>query len=593
MSSVFRGRHLPAALACGAVVALVVVAMLGVTARADTRSCAAGSTVTVLAHQDDDLLFQNPDVATDIASGACVTTLYATAGDANESASYWQNRERGAQAAYARMAGVPDEWRSTPLRFAGRDVASVTLSDAPRIRLVFLRLPDGQVDGGGGSNSGFQSLQKLWAGEIPSMTAVDGTATYTRDELTGAVTTLLAEVGATTVRTLDFDGRYGDGDHSDHHTIAYLARQASDAYPAPHRLLGYLGYPVVDRPANLDGATTARKTALFFAYAANDRFTCADALACSVRQESAWLPRQYTVGQPDPAPQEDRVDLATSATLTASSEDLATGQIARKAVDGVIDGYPGDYTKEWATRDGGAGSSLELSWPAPVTLDRIVLCDRPNAADQVLSGTLTFSDGSTVAVGALVNTGEPTVVDFPARTVDRVRFTVDTVSDSTRAVGLAEIQALGPRAAAEVVAPGQDVAGMAAATASSQDTETGQRAAAALDGVVAGFPATPGAEWATVGGREGSWLQLDWPAPVSVDQVVLHDRPNPEDQILAGTLTFSDGSTVPVGALANDGAATPVRFPARTVTSVRFTVDAVSPSTRAVGLAEIAVTAGS
>ena len=51
--------------------------------------------------------------------------------------------------------------------------------------------------------------------------------------------------------------------------------------------------------------------------------------------------------------------LAMLATATASSQNTATGQTAAKAIDGVVDGYqgtPGDYTKEWATVGGGAGS---------------------------------------------------------------------------------------------------------------------------------------------------------------------------------------------------------------------------------------------
>jgi hypothetical protein len=76
---------------------------------------------------------------------------------------------------------------------------------------------------------------------------------------------------------------------------------------------------------------------------------------------------------------------------------------------------------------------------------------------------------------------------------------------------------------------------------------------------------------------------------VTVSQVVLFDRRNIDDQVLAGTLTFSDGSSVPVGALANDAAAVPVSFAARTVTSVRFTITEVSPGTLGVGLSEIQV----
>ena len=80
-----------------------------------------------------------------------------------------------------------------------------------------------------------------------------------------------------------------------------------------------------------------------------------------------------------------------------------------------------------------------------------------------------------------------------------------------------------------------------------------------------------------------------WPAPVTVDRVVLVDRPNADDRVMAGTLVFSDGSSVPVGQLGNTGAATPVTFPARTVTEVRFNITSVSTTTHNVGLAEFEV----
>jgi hypothetical protein len=52
------------------------------------------------------------------------------------------------------------------------------------------------------------------------------------------------------------------------------------------------------------------------------------------------------------------------------------------------------------------------------------------------------------------------------------------------------------------------------------------------------------------------------------------------------SLTFSDGSTVPVPTLPNDGTIT---FTARTITSVQLTVNSVSTTTSNVGLAEIHV----
>ena len=126
-------------------------------------------------------------------------------------------------------------------------------------------------------------------------------------------------------------------------------------------------------------------------------------------------------------------------------------------------------------------------------------------------------------------------------------------------------------------------------SASSQNTSTGQTAVKAVDGVPSGYPADSSREWATVGGKAGSWIRLVWSSPVSVDRVVLYDRPNTEDRVNAGALVFSDGSSVPVGALNNAGGATTVSFPARTVSEVRFNISSVSTSTHNVGLAEFEV----
>ena len=133
-------------------------------------------------------------------------------------------------------------------------------------------------------------------------------------------------------------------------------------------------------------------------------------------------------------------DVALQATATASSQNTSTGQTAAKAIDGVIDGYPGDYTKEWATIGGGAGSWLNLAWTSPQTINQVVLYDRPNPNDQVTGGTLTFSDGSTVNVPTLNNDGSATTVTFPAKTTTSLLFTVTSVSSSTQNVGLSEIQ---------------------------------------------------------------------------------------------------------------------------------------------------------
>ena len=90
---------------------------------------------------------------------------------------------------------------------------------------------------------------------------------------------------------------------------------------------------------------------------------------------------------------------------------------------------------------------------------RVVLYDRPNATDQITGGTLTFSDGSSVAVGSLANDGSPVTVAFAPRSVTWVRLTVNSVLAGTRNVGLAEFEASGAAAATSFPgAPGSFVA---------------------------------------------------------------------------------------------------------------------------------------
>lgn len=67
-----------------------------------------------VAHLDDDLLFMNPDIASNIEAGGCVRVVYLTASDAGEGEGYMLGRERGVRAAYAYMAHQPDVWKKTP-----------------------------------------------------------------------------------------------------------------------------------------------------------------------------------------------------------------------------------------------------------------------------------------------------------------------------------------------------------------------------------------------------------------------------------------------------------------------------------------------
>ncbi len=544
------------------------------------------------------------------------------------------------------------------------------------------------------------------------------------------------------------------------------------------------------------------------------------------------------------------LNVAPLAAVTASSESPQSGAI--KAVDGYIDGYPGDYTREWATNGEKAGAWIQLTWPVPYTVDRVVLYDRPNLTDRILGATLTFSDGSTLQVGRLDNAGRGTEYTFPSKVVTSVRMSVEAVSSGTQNVGLSEFEVYGvfstgtqytlttyvsplesgsiskspdrasyaegeqvtltatggpgyaftdwsgdasgtqnpiiitmngdrtvtahftaantaPVAAhdaystnantpldqaapgvlgndtdpegaaltaqlvtgpshgaltlnaegsfayipaadyagsdsftyrasdgtnssniatvtltvsetltlnslslnptsavggntsqgtatlsgpapsegavvtlssdnaaasvpAGVTVPGGstsaaftittttvsgstpvtvtavyggvtktatltvttaiatlNIASLAAVTASSESPQNGQLAVKAVDGYIDGYPGDYTREWATNREKVGAWIQLTWPVPYTVDRLVLYDRPNSTDQILGATLLFSDGSTLQIGPLDNAGRATEYTFPAKVVTSVRMSVDAVSSRTQNIGLSEFEV----
>jgi len=95
-----------------------------------------------------------------------------------------------------------------------------------------------------------------------------------------------------------------------------------------------------------------------------------------------------------------------------------------------------------------------------------------------------------------------------------------------------------------------------------------------------------GHEWSSAG-EATPWIQLDWPATVTIKAVRLFDRPNPDDHTQTGVLTFSDGSSIAVADIADDGSMKTIEFDAKAVTCIKFQVTGGRGSNR--GLSEIEV----
>jgi LmbE family N-acetylglucosaminyl deacetylase len=233
------------------------------------------TTLNVVAHEDDDLLFINPSVSQDIAAGRCVVTLFVTAGDAGRPGSYWRGREQGAMDAYAAMAGVLGIWRADEITLAGHVVHRFRLTPA-NVTLLFLRLPD--AHGAPGRPVG--TLKELWLGSVTSLYTLDTNSVYTRQSLINTLTAAMNAYRPGQIRTLDYAGHYNDGDHEDHHTVGYLTLAAQGHYRVRHRITAYMGYEVSEHPDNLDPDTADTKLNYFLAYAPHDTRVCQSADAC-------------------------------------------------------------------------------------------------------------------------------------------------------------------------------------------------------------------------------------------------------------------------------------------------------------------------
>jgi LmbE family N-acetylglucosaminyl deacetylase len=485
-----------------------------------------GPTLNIVAHEDDDLLFLSPDLLHAIQAGGKVRTVFITAGDAGMSSSYWTGRQNGMMAAYAKMAGVSNSWTQADAGIAGHPMPLYSLSAAPAVSLIFMRLPDGNPSGTGYARTNYESLQGLWTGSTSTIHAIDGSSSYTKSSLVSTLTAMMSAFQATSVNTQDYVGSFGDGDHSDHHAAAYLAQAAQQGYSASVAFAGYVDYSDISLPANVTGSDFTAKSNAFYAYAPYDSQVCSSPSSCAGTDYPLWLQRQYLV-TPSNAPVAN----------AGSNQTVQAG--AAVQLNGSASSDPGgkSLTYQW-TQTGGTAVTLSSSTAAQPTFTA------PSAA-----ATLTFQ--------LVVNNG--TVSSSPAT----VTVTVSTTAP--------------------------DLALSATATASSETPAYGQTAAKAINGVIDGSPGDYTQEWATNGGKAGSWLKLTWATAQTIDTIVLYDRPNLNDQITGGNIAFSDGSSVTVGSLPNNGAASTLTFAAKTVTSLQLNITSVSSTTLNIGLAEIQV----
>ena len=125
-------------------------------------------------------------------------------------------------------------------------------------------------------------------------------------------------------------------------------------------------------------------------------------------------------------------NIAPLATIEVSSEFSSVF-----GADKLVDGVGG---AEWASL-GEQTPTVKLTWANEVIIKKIMLYDRANPVDEILSGVLEFGDGTKIDVGPLPNNGTGLEVNFPEKNTTSVEFRVTAGKGAN--VGMSEFEVFG------------------------------------------------------------------------------------------------------------------------------------------------------
>ena len=250
-----------------------------VDAGTDAGSPVLAGHVYVVAHEDDDLLFTNPDLQRSIEGGHAIRVVYVTsAGTADPVV--WRAREHGvfrplmtmAKATFDPLADSATYWTCGAHPYAGATAQECFLNQNPRVIAVFLRLPDASLSSLWVTDNG----PPFYAKPAATVTSVDGLTTYTKPLLVNALAALFAEVGPERISMLDSTFAYGD-DHADHQASGFFALEALHQWAGVTQARIYRAYTMDGapeyytspeaEPANLSAEEYTEKHAVMYAYA--------------------------------------------------------------------------------------------------------------------------------------------------------------------------------------------------------------------------------------------------------------------------------------------------------------------------------------
>lgn len=223
----------------------------------------------IVAHADDWQLFMQPNAYNDLVSESSkVVFIITTAGDAGADKNFWQSREEGMKSS-VRFCLAPIKNLSYLNITKEFNQHKICCWKADNVACYFLRLPDGNLDGSGFSRYYHESLSKLKAAQIPAITAVDNSSTYSNwdDFCTTLQTIIHFESEGTQDVHLNFlnpDNSINPNDHNDHIATGEAVKSIDTIAGLKQSL--FVGYSVGEQKQKLSAEELFWKAGMFAAY---------------------------------------------------------------------------------------------------------------------------------------------------------------------------------------------------------------------------------------------------------------------------------------------------------------------------------------
>ena len=131
--------------------------------------------------------------------------------------------------------------------------------------------------------------------------SIDKSSSYTSGQLVDSLVSIIQVYQPTAIHAQSSYPGIRYLDHSDHNTVSSFVTQSRLKYSEanPDQLVPsityYIGYPVHEMPANIEGTDLNQKTAAFLAFGRFDGAVCHSVLECDTKATyGLYLNRQYT-----------------------------------------------------------------------------------------------------------------------------------------------------------------------------------------------------------------------------------------------------------------------------------------------------------